>query len=65
VDDEKLLTGAECAALWRVDPATITRWARQELIPCVRTPGGRRRYRESEMRALIAGRTVLRAVDVA
>jgi len=51
--------------LWRVDPATITRWARQELIPCVRTPGGRRRYRESEMRALIAGRTILRSVGAA
>ena len=52
-DDEKLLTPAECAALWRVDPKTITRWAKAGKLSSVRTLGGHRRYRETEVRALL------------
>jgi len=52
---EKLLTPAECAALWRVDPKTITRWAKAGKLNSVRTLGGHRRYKESEVRALLAG----------
>ena len=39
-----LLTPAEVAALFRVDPKTVTRWAKAGRIECIRTLGGHRRY---------------------
>lgn len=65
MNDEKLLTGAEVAALFKVDQETVARWADAGKLTCVRTPGGRRRYREAEIRALLAGKPVLRAVGAA
>jgi excisionase family DNA binding protein len=50
---EALLTPAEVAALFRVDPKTVTRWARAGMITSLRTLGGHRRYRESEVRTLL------------
>jgi excisionase family DNA binding protein len=50
-----LLTPGEVAALFRVDPKTVTRWAGQGLITSIRTPGGHRRFRENEIRALLDG----------
>ena len=55
IEHEKLLTPAECAALWKVDPKTVTRWAKAGKLTSIRTLGGHRRYRESEVRALITG----------
>ena len=52
---EVLLTPAEVAALFRVDPKTVTRWAAAGRIGSLRTPGGHRRFRESEVRALLRG----------
>jgi excisionase family DNA binding protein len=43
------------AALFRVDPKTVTRWAASGRISSIRTPGGHRRFRESEVRALLRG----------
>ncbi len=54
---ERLLTPGEVAALFRVDPKTVTRWAAAGRIGSIRTPGGHRRFRESEVRALLAGET--------
>jgi excisionase family DNA binding protein len=51
---ERLLTPGEVAALFRVDPKTVTRWAAAGRISSIRTPGGHRRFRESEVRALLA-----------
>ena len=54
VDDyDKLLTPAEVAAMFRVNPKTVTRWARAGKISAIRTLGGHRRFRESEIRALL------------
>ena len=53
----RLLTPGEVAALFRVDPKTVTRWAAAGRISSIRTPGGHRRFRESEVRALLAGST--------
>jgi excisionase family DNA binding protein len=53
--NEKLLTPGEVARLLRVDPKTVTRWANQGRITRVRTPGGHNRFRESEIRELLAG----------
>lgn len=53
IDSEALLTPAEVAALFRVDPKTVTRWATAGKISAVRTLGGHRRYRETEVYALL------------
>ena len=50
--NERLLTPAEVAAIFRVDPKTVTRWANAGKLRAVRTLGGHRRYIESEVRAL-------------
>ena len=52
---EPLLTPAEVAAMFRVDPKTVTRWAKAGKLTSIRTLGGHRRYRESEVRELLAG----------
>ena len=44
------LTPAEVAALFRVNPKTVTRWARAGKITAIRTLGGHRRFRETEIR---------------
>ena len=54
-DSEKLLTPAEVADLFRVDPKTVTRWAKAGKLNSIRTLGGHRRYRESEIRQLLDG----------
>jgi len=55
IDDEgKLLTPSEVAALFRVDPKTVTRWAQAGKIGSIRTLGGHRRFRETEVRALLS-----------
>ena len=56
---DRLLTPGEVAALFRVDPKTVTRWAAAGRIGSIRTPGGHRRFRESEVRALLAGEGAL------
>jgi excisionase family DNA binding protein len=55
VDAEALLTPAEVAQLFRVDRKTVTRWANRGKLTSVRTLGGHRRYRESEVRDLLGG----------
>lgn len=50
---EKLLTPAEVAALFRVDPKTVTRWAKAGKLNSIRTLGGHRRYRAAEVYALL------------
>lgn len=52
---DRLMTPGEVATLFRVDPKTVTRWAVAGRIGSVRTPGGHRRFRESEVRALLRG----------
>ncbi len=48
-----LLTPAEVAALFRVDPKTVTRWAKAGKLTAIRTLGGHRRYRQSEVLGLL------------
>jgi len=54
-ETEVLLTPAEVAALFRVDPKTVTRWAKAGKLSSIRTLGGHRRYREAEVHALLSG----------
>jgi predicted site-specific integrase-resolvase len=56
VQEEKLLLVGEVAALFRVDPKTVGRWAAAGKLTAILAPGWRyRRYRESEVQALIDG----------
>jgi len=50
-DGNDLLTPAEVAELFRVSPKTVTRWAKAGKISTVRTLGGHRRFRRSELAA--------------
>jgi len=50
---ERLLTPAEVASIFRVDPKTVSRWARSGKLNALRTLGGHRRYPESEIWALL------------
>lgn len=52
---DRLLTPAEVGSMFRVDPKTVTRWAKAGRIGSIRTPGGHRRFRESEVKALLEG----------
>ena len=52
-DAEPLLTPSEVATMFRVDPKTVTRWAKAGKISSIRTLGGHRRYRQSEVLALL------------
>ena len=52
---DPLLTPGEVAQMFRVDSKTVTRWAAAGRIGSIRTPGGHRRFRESEVRALLEG----------
>jgi len=50
----RLLTPGEVAALFRVDPKTVTRRDTAGRIGSIRTPGGHRRFREAEVNDLLA-----------
>ena len=52
-EQEVLLTPAEVASLFRVDPKTVTRWAKAGKLTSIRTLGGHRRYKDSEVKALL------------
>jgi excisionase family DNA binding protein len=51
--DHELLTPGEVAVLFRVDPKTVTRWAQAGRIPSIRTIGGHRRFRASEVQRFL------------
>ena len=53
-NDHALMTPGEVAALFRVDPKTVTKWARAGKLSCIRTLGGHRRYKTADIRALLA-----------
>ncbi|MGH3097490.1 MAG: BldC family transcriptional regulator [Streptosporangiales bacterium] len=54
-EHHRLLTPAEVAALFRVDPRTVTRWAVSGRLHSIRTPGGHRRFPEKDVLALLEG----------
>ncbi len=53
MEQEVLLTPSEVAALFRVDPKTVTRWAKAGKLTSIRTLGGHRRFKESEVKLLL------------
>ena len=52
---EPLLTPAEVATMFRVDPKTVARWAKDGKLTSIRTLGGHRRFRRLEVEALLRG----------
>lgn len=62
-ENEHLLTPAEVASLFRVDPKTVTRWAKAGKLTSIRTLGGHRRYRADEVYALLDAQTPSRATE--
>lgn len=48
-DEPDLMTPAEVAREFRVDPKTVTRWAKAGKLSAVRTLGNHRRYKRSEV----------------
>ncbi len=52
---DRLMTPGEVARLFNVDPKTVSRRALAGRISSIRTPGGHRRFRESEIQALLDG----------
>jgi len=52
---EPLLTRSEVAALFGVDPKTVTQWAIAGKLSTIRTLGGHRRYLQSEVVTRLLG----------
>lgn len=50
---DELMTPAEVAARFRVDPKTVTRWSNAGKLGAVRTLGGHRRFHRTEVEALM------------
>ncbi len=50
---ERLLAPGEVAVLFGVSPKSVTRWSDKRGLPCIRTVGGHRRFRESDVRRLL------------
>jgi excisionase family DNA binding protein len=53
--EDRLLRPGEVAIEFRVAARTVSRWCRKGRLPSIRTPGGHRRIRESDVRALLRG----------
>lgn len=51
--DDRLLRPGDVARIFNVDIHTVRRWAETGKLACVRTLGGHRRYRMSDVRAAI------------
>ena len=49
----QLLTPAEVAQMFHVDPKTVTRWAQPGKLSYMRTLGGHRRYHRHEVDELL------------
>jgi excisionase family DNA binding protein len=56
-DWPNLLTPGEVAALFRVDPKTVTRWAAAGKISSIRTLGEHRRFSKESVREAWLGDT--------
>lgn len=56
----ELLTPAEVAHLFRVDPKTVTRWSKEGKLDSIRTLGGHRRYDRAQVEKLLGNGRVER-----
>jgi len=49
---DNYLTTSGAAAILHVSPKTVSRWAKEGRLPCMRTFGNHARFSEREIRAL-------------
>jgi excisionase family DNA binding protein len=61
--NDRLMTPSEVAAFSRVNPKTVTRWAQAGRLASIRTLGGHRRYRESDVLSAMQDATHSRSED--
>lgn len=61
---ETLLTPGEVAAAFRVSAKTVSRWARTGKLSSVRTLGGHRRFRASEVHRCLYPVEIFEPVEV-
>ena len=50
----RLMRAGEVAALFQVSRRSIAAWATRGLLPFIETPGGHRRFRAADVRALVS-----------
>lgn len=55
--EDELMTPGEVAALFKVSVKAVTRWANDGKLSSIRTLGGHRRFKASEVRAVLNGGT--------
>lgn len=55
---EILLTSHQLAKIINVWPETLRRWEREGKLVPLRTPGGHRRYKESQIKTLLGEKQV-------
>ena len=53
-ENEQLLLPGEVATRYRVSARSLRRWNALGILAASKTPGGHRRYRESDVRSLLA-----------
>lgn len=58
-----LLRTSEVAAIFRVNPKAVQRWAADGKLPCVKTPGGHRRFRREVVQALLDAPDIHRSYE--
>ncbi len=51
--EKRFLSTKEVARLFEVTPNTVSRWAREEKVPALVMPSGRRKFRRDEIRRLV------------
>lgn len=56
-EGDRLMSPAQVAQLFGVRAKTVTTWATQGRLACIRTLGGHRRYWESDVRRLLESNT--------
>jgi excisionase family DNA binding protein len=52
-DDEDLMTPGQVARAFNVDPKSVSRWNNEGKLSAVRTVGGHRRFRRSDVETLL------------
>lgn len=60
--NHRYIATSDVARMLHVSPKTVSRWAKEGRLPCIRTLGGHRRYPKSEIERLaqtLAGNAVV------
>jgi excisionase family DNA binding protein len=63
-EQDRWLTLGQACRLLNVDESTLRRWADAGQVRTFRTPGGHRRFAESDVRAIVEGRSAKSYSDV-